>query len=82
MIGDYRSAKIIAPGWQIRMQQPNGDDWQWPVVAFIVTTEADDGRKLIRFLCEDGRHGQAYPDDDVFCRTPEEIHQAVQETAE
>ncbi|WP_327586994.1 hypothetical protein OHA25_08280 [Nonomuraea sp. NBC_00507] len=78
MIGQYRPATEINPGWHIRIQDQD-ETWTWHEVAMVVETETPAGERRLRFLCKGGREAVALKTDDVMCRTPEEARQAIKE---
>ncbi|WP_171074798.1 hypothetical protein [Nonomuraea basaltis] len=80
MSGEYRPARTIQPGWQVRLAttaatgRSTGQGWM--AVLARLDTVTDTGRRRVWFL-GDGQAAVAEADQLVFSRTPEEAEDAA-----
>ena len=81
MIGEYRPASRVRPGWHIRVEEPPGSgEYVWSEVTWIAdTTNALTGRKSRRFITADNFGTVADRTEHVMCRNKAEIREAGQE---
>lgn len=81
MIGEYRPASRVRPGWHIRVEEPPGSgEYVWSEVSWIADTRnVFTGQKSRQFVTVDGFGTACARDDDVMCRNKAEIREAGQE---
>ena len=79
VIGKYRPAKNVKPGWHVRLEDEDGG-WKWHKVDVIAESEnIFTGRKSITFYCDGGANGQCGRGDEVMCRNLAEVRRATEE---
>lgn len=84
MIGEYRPASRVRPGWHIRVEEPpESGKYVWSEVSFIAdTTNFITGQKGRKFITVDGFGTACLRSDDVMCRNKAEIRDATRTDGE
>lgn len=84
MIGEYRPASRVRPGWHIRVEQPpESGEYVWSEVSWIAdTTNYITGQKGRKFITVDGFGTACGRSDDVMCRNKADIREAARADGE